>query len=455
MRNLLNKILNFLHLLQSVCANIYYAFPQRKLKLIGVTGTDGKTTTTQMIYHILKENGFKVGYISTISAKIGEREIDTGFHVTTPDPWSVPKYLKMMSDQGIEYVVLESTSHGLVQNRLWGIEFNSATITNIKSDHLDYHKTWENYAKAKALLIDKVKDGGAVVLNEDDKESAKFLKEYLKDVEEEEIKQIWYSKSQLEEVKSSFEGFEFEFEGQRFFLPIIGRYNLENALAAINICKKYLPLTLISKALANFPSPIGRMEVIQTKPFVVIIDFAHTPHALEAALNSLRDIQKTGRIISVFGCAGKRDRKRREMGRYAITLGEMLILTAEDPRDEKLKDVNDEIIKYAESANGVLLQRFASSKELSGLNFDEVDGKIENLFKALKKPIFAFDEDSIQSRIDAIKFALSIAKDGDIVFITGKAHEKSLAFGKTEYPWYDRDAVLEALKKLQLNNNET
>ena len=176
MRNLLNKISNLLHLAQSVIANIYYAFPQRKLKLIGVTGTDGKTTTTQMIYHILKENGFKVGYISTISARIGDKEIDTGFHVTTPDPWSVPKYLKMMADQGIEYVVLESTSHGLVQNRLWGIEFNSATITNIKSDHLDYHKTWENYAKAKALLIDKVKDGGAVVLNEDDKESAKFFK---------------------------------------------------------------------------------------------------------------------------------------------------------------------------------------------------------------------------------------------------------------------------------------
>lgn len=445
MKNLLNKLASILHLMQSFGANVYYAFPQRKLKLIGVTGTDGKTTTTQMIYHILKDNGFKVGYISTISARIGEKEIDTGFHVTTPDPWSVPKYLKMMADQGIEYVVLEATSHGLVQNRLWGLEFNSATITNIKSDHLDYHKTWENYAKAKALLLDKVKEEGVVVLNDDDKESAKFLKNYLKDVEEDEIKQIWYSKSQLSDVESSFKGFSFEFEGQAFTLPIIGNYNLENALAAINICKKYLPLTLISKALSTFPSPIGRMEVIQTKPFVTIIDFAHTPHALEAALKSLREIQKTGRIISVFGCAGKRDKARREMGRYALTLGEILVITAEDPRDEKLYDVNNDIIKYANEANGELIERFKNHNELSKVNYKEIDDKIEKLSNQLKKPIFAFDEDSVQSRKDAISFALNLASDGDIVFITGKAHEKSLAFGNTEYPWYDKDYTLEAL----------
>ncbi len=148
-RNLKNK----LHAWQSYQANVKHNFPFRKLKIIGVTGTDGKTTTTQMIYHILKSNGLKVAYLSTISAKIGDQTIDTGLHVTTPDPWDVPKYLKMMVDEGVEYVVMEATSQGLEQNRLWGIQFEAIAIINIKSDHLDYHENWENYALAKYKII--------------------------------------------------------------------------------------------------------------------------------------------------------------------------------------------------------------------------------------------------------------------------------------------------------------
>src|SRR6185369_9500808 len=147
----IQKIANIYHMFQSIKANYKYGFPFKELKIIGITGTDGKTTTTSMIYHIFKQNKLKAAYISTIKGEIGSEKIDTGLHVTTPEPWDVPKYLRMMVNKGIKYAILESTSQGLQQNRLWGIKFDAATITNIKSDHLDYHKTWENYARAKFM----------------------------------------------------------------------------------------------------------------------------------------------------------------------------------------------------------------------------------------------------------------------------------------------------------------
>ncbi|MBW7953676.1 UDP-N-acetylmuramyl peptide synthase, partial [Candidatus Dojkabacteria bacterium] len=177
--HIIQKLKNRYHLLQSLIANLKHGFPARELKVIAVTGTDGKTTTTSMIYHVLKEAGLKVGYISTIEAKIADETLDTGLHVTTPDPWDVPYYLDKMRRKGITHVVLESTSSGLQQNRLFGIKFDAATITNIKTDHLDYHGTWENYAAAKYLVAKKLKEKGLLVLNGDDKKSAEWLKEKL------------------------------------------------------------------------------------------------------------------------------------------------------------------------------------------------------------------------------------------------------------------------------------
>lgn len=439
-------IKNFIHLLQSIVANMYYGFPQRKLKLIGVTGTDGKTTTTQMIYHILKYNGFKTAYLSTISAKIGEKELDTGFHVTTPDPWMVPKYLKMMVKEGAEYVVIEATSSGLAQNRLWGITFVAGAITNIRSDHLDYHGTWENYAKAKAKLLDMIKDGGIAALNNDDTSSLSFLKEYVDGIDESELKIIWYSKDKLTNVESSFKGLEFDYEDEHFNLPLIGSYNLDNALAAICLTKKYLPISKISEALNHFPTPLGRMQVMQIKPFSVIIDFAHTPHALRSALNSVREISDKGRIISVFGCAGQRDVGRREMGKIAARWGEIMILTSEDPRDEKLKDINAMIIKQAMEKNGELIKEFNDHEEFEGRDINNIKEGLEKSLLSSSTPIIAFNEDSIKSRQDAIKLALEIAQDNDIVFITGKAHERSMAFKGVEYPWNEQEEVKKALE---------
>lgn len=179
MKKFFRQYKNFIHASQGVLAEIYYGLPYKKLKFIAVTGTDGKTTTTQLIEHILQKNNFKVAYLSTISAKINGVEYETGLHVTSPDPWILPKFLRLMVQKNVEFIVLEVTSQGLVQNRTIMIPFDASVITNIKSDHLDYHESWGNYAEAKFKIIENTKDNGLIVLNKDDRKSAKWLSKKL------------------------------------------------------------------------------------------------------------------------------------------------------------------------------------------------------------------------------------------------------------------------------------
>lgn len=446
----IQKAKNIYHLFQAVYANYKYDFPAKDLKVLGVTGTDGKTTTTMMLYHVLKNSGLNVGYISTTGAKIGDKDLDTGLHVTTPDPWMVPKYLRQMVEEGVTHVVLESTSNGLQQNRLWGVGFDGGIITNIKSDHLDYHGTWENYAKAKFELVMKLKPKTTLVINKEDEKSYNWLKEEILrqrlNIKVEEV-----DKSKVDDIEFSVKGIKYDFLGKKFELPIIGKYNLENSLGAVLLLKEFVPLEDISKHLKTFKPPKGRMEVIQTEPFTVIIDFAHTPNSLESALKSLKEIkQSSQKIITVFGCAGMRDKERRKMGEVSARLSDITILTAEDPRDEKLYDVNNQILEYAKESKGKLVNRFEDSEHYKVEKLEEIKSEMTKTSSQGYKPFFAFDADDITSRKDAISLAVKLAKKGDIVYLTGKAHEESLAFGieQVEYPWSEHEVVREALKSL-------
>jgi len=454
--NIIRSLKNNLHKSQAINANKKYGYPNKKLKIIGVTGTDGKTTTVSLIYHILKAAKLKVGFISSVEAKIGDKSLDTGLHVTSPDPWILPKYLKMMVDQDIEYAILETTSQGLDQHRFEGIKFDAAVITNIREDHLDYHTNWEKYAAAKFTLLRNLKEESIAVLNADDEKSAQWLRKKSADLKQN-IYVKWSSRKSVVGIKLSLNYIAFQYNSVEFMIPIPGmEYNLDNILEAILLCESLLPLSEIKKALESFKMPKGRMEVVLEEPLEIIVDFAHTAPALSYSLPSLAKLLPKGKkLTTVFGCAGKRDKGRRRMGKSAAKYSDLIILTAEDPRSEKVAAINTEIYNYAKQENGILIQRFRNHDDYVLTSLGEIHAKIAHAWKNNQKPVICFDEDNKNSRRDAIELAIRLARRGDFLYITGKGHEQSLAFGNNEkeYAWNDPTEITEALARLNILNN--
>jgi UDP-N-acetylmuramoyl-L-alanyl-D-glutamate--2,6-diaminopimelate ligase len=263
----------------------------------------------------------------------------------------------------------------------------------------------------------------------------------------------WYSKSEVQNFTQSFAGMEFDYESVHFSLSIFGYHMLENVLAATKACAALVDVPTIAKGLTTFLPPPGRMEIIQMKPFTVIIDFAHTPSSLERSLESIHELQGVdGRVITVFGCAGDRDRSRRLMGIPAAKYSKLVILTAEDPRNEDLSAINTEIYQVAEPNGAVMIERFNDHNEFAHANFDNLFAKVERVVENQDIPFVAFDEMSINSRLDAIEFALKAAQPGDIVYITGKGHEKSLCFIDTEFEWSDPMVVKNILQSSKSNH---
>jgi UDP-N-acetylmuramoyl-L-alanyl-D-glutamate--2,6-diaminopimelate ligase len=411
---------NEYHKIRAKRAVIKYGDPSSKLKIIGITGTDGKTSTSTMLYEILKAGGKKVGLITTISAKIGDNEYPTGFHVTSPDPEDLQKFLKDMVDAGLEYVVLETTSHGLYQNRVYGIDYLAALYTNITHEHLDHHKTYAKYVKAKAKLMKQTNvENGFAVINRDDQSYDLLQKEALKLG----LKTFTYGLSEKSDIYAtnineeidktdfiaSFRGSEYNMS---MHLP--GRYNIYNSLAAIMAALRIdLKAKDISKGLQEIKGIEGRWEIIQNEPYKVIVDFAHTPNSLYNVLKFAQEDNGKGRVIVVFGSAGKRDRSKRPlMGKAAATFADTIILTAEDPRGESVTKISKEI------ATG-----------FAGLS------KVENT-----------DYFILEDRRKAIELAIKLAKPSDTVLITGKGHEGSLNLdGITEIPWSDPRVTEELL----------
>lgn len=298
----------FWHLPRAALANVVYGFPAGGLKVIGVTGTDGKTTTTHMIYEILKAAGKKVSMISTINSP--------GLHVTSPDPFVVQKLIKEAVSNKNEFMVLEVTSHAIDQFRFWGIKFEAGVITNITREHLDYHKTFKKYVETKFKLLKNSKHG---VINHN-----------LSQISERPSNVLLFGQS----IKPTLK------------LKIPGEYNIENASSAIAVTSALgIDKDLAKKVLQNFQNVSGRMEEIKNKKGIkIFVDFAHTPNGLEQALKALRKLTK-GKLIAVFGSAGQRDvGKRPLMGKIAGELADYTVITAEDPRGE-LETINKQILQ--------------------------------------------------------------------------------------------------------------
>ncbi|MBE0671306.1 MAG: UDP-N-acetylmuramoyl-L-alanyl-D-glutamate--2,6-diaminopimelate ligase [Anaerolineales bacterium] len=406
-------------------AAAFYNWPARKLTVVGVTGTDGKTTTSNLIYKILVAAGIKAGMISTVNAVIGDEVLDTGFHVTTPDAHDVQAYLAKMVDAGLTHVVLETTSHGWAQHRVDACEFDVAVVTNITHEHMDEHGSYENYRAAKARLfssleITREKPQGNPrlgVINRDDAKSFDFLDKLIK------VDKVNYglgrdANIRAVDIEYTHTGIKFTAVSRDFRVGVssnlVGAYNVSNCLAALTAAVYGLEIVpqVAAQGIAALDGIPGRMEnIAMGQNFTAIVDFAHTPNALKVALEAGRKMTQ-GRVISVFGSAGLRDKeKRRMMAETSIELADLSILTAEDPRTESLDGILEEMAEGARSKGGVEEETFWR----------------------------------IPDRGEAIKFAIRLAREGDIVLSCGKGHEQSMCFGRTEYLWDDRIAMKAAL----------
>lgn len=402
---------NIYHLQQALIANLINGFPSRGLKVIGVTGTDGKTTTANLIYHILHEAGEKAAIVSTVGAVIDGVKFDLAFHVTTPGRFAVQSYIKKAKKAGVKYIVLEVTSHALDQHRISGIHVDIGVVTNITREHLDYHKSYDNYVKAKAKLLKKAK---IAVVNKDDHSYLLLKKKELHNYHN---KIVTYGMKKDSDMNPHIFSFQ---------TKLLGQFNKYNCLAAITVLQQlHVSDTAIRKGLMSFKPPLGRQEVVYNKDFMVINDFAHTPNSFSVILPEARRLT-SNRLIHVFGSAAKRDKfKRPEMGKFSAKYSDIIVLTSEDPRDEPIESINNDI--------------------LAGIKGFEVIPDMRNLdvtFSIQKGKKYVF---VIPDRNEAIRYAISITKKGDVVLLTGKGHEKSINYGKGEEPWDETESAKKAI----------
>jgi UDP-N-acetylmuramoyl-L-alanyl-D-glutamate--2,6-diaminopimelate ligase len=439
------SIKNIYHLQQAILANIWHGFPSRRLKVIGVTGTNGKTTTVQMIAKILENAGYKIAIASTINFKIGEKEWVNASKFTTLSSFKLQRHLKEAAKAGCEYAIVEVTSHALDQNRVWGVDFSVAAITNITREHLDYHKTMDKYAEAKEKLFELVSKNKktATVINLNSEFADKFLRHeagqkygyFLEspashasqsDAGRQNPKCAIDKNIQLviaRDIKLEIGSSKFIVGGKNFSLNLPLEFNIENALAAICTgLSQNIPLEKISGALSMIKGVPGRMEKIENKRDLdIIVDYAVTPDSLEKIYTYLNGLKKeNSRIIAVFGSCGERDRgKRPIMGEIVSHYADFVFVTNEDPYSEDPQEIIDEVF------TGVLKYKKEN----------------ENAWR-------------ISDRREAIKKALQIAKPGDIVAATGKGAEETMAIGNKRIPWNDPKVIRELLQETGSGKNQ-
>ena len=407
------QLKNYLwHYPQNLLANILLGFPSRKLTLIGITGTDGKTTTATLIQHILLNAGIKAEAFTTINSP--------GLHTTSPDAKVIQQSFVEMNQKGITHCVLETTAHGLDQFRFLGCHFKSCVITNITHEHFDDFPTIDLYTKAKSRLF---ANSDTKIFNADDS-SYPFLKKLFP-------KHLSYSIDK----KSDFQATNIIIDKQKMSFTVNGKkiitdsnyhYQIYNILAAIAVISSLnLSIDLVSKTVEIFPETKGRRENIENNfNFKTIVDFAHTPNALAVTLSSLRQTS-TGRLIVIFGATGGRDQSKRPiMGKNVSELSDIAIITADDTRNEKVEDINKQIISGIDPQKSIL---------------------IDPLNPVITKPKL-FHYANISNRQDAFNLAIKIAKAGDTIIACGKGHETTILHGKTEYPWSEAEAFRTAFR---------
>jgi len=406
----------------SAVAAWFYGHPSREMTVIGVTGTDGKTTTSHLLTSVLESAGLSVGRLGTVDVHRTGQTMASESRMTTPEAPDVHRELRAMADAGCRYAIVESTSHGLALQRLEDVDYDMAVMTNITGDHLDFHETFEQYRAAKARLFEMLDRPSAkempkaAIVNTDDPSAEHCLAQtsaqairFALDTPDVDVM------ARDVTLRSDGSGFELvtPIGSANVELHLPARFNVANALAAAaaGYALGFAP-TVIAKGLESCPGVPGRMErIVAGQPFEVVVDYAHTGDALRKILEVLR-VVTSGRLIVVAGAAGERDPGRRfGVGRAAADGADYAVFTSEDPRSEDPGEIVAEIGRHAEAAGRV-----------RGRDFVEVE-----------------------DRREAIRHAVSVARSGDVVAICGKGHERSIIFGDTTLPWDDRQVAREEL----------
>lgn len=408
------------HRISAYAAAIYHGFPSRKLTMIGVTGTSGKSSTVEIIYHILHASGKKTGSISGVQFHINERTYLNKTLRTTLRPWTTQKLLRQMVKDGVEICVMEVSSHAIDQNRILGIDFDTAVLTNIyENEHIDYHGNFADYVQTKARLFEdvntsyrKVDTNKTIVLNQDCEQFSSF---------EANADEVWTFSLRKQatfmpsNIKYTSQGISFELRVPNNKLniqvPIVGRHNTENIMAAIATTQAHeVDFKTIEQALKNFPGIPGRLENIEgNHPFSLFVDFTYKPSALSSVLSTLNDIKGGSRLIVVWGGAGGRAESNwQESAEIIDQLADEIIITTDDPYDTKPQYIAQKIREKIDRKEG------------------------ENFFE-------------IDDRYEAIRYAIFTAKPGDIVLIAGRGHEPTQTIGTTKIPFDDREVCREIL----------
>lgn len=387
----------------SIMAANFYDNPSEKIKLVGVTGTNGKTTTTTLLYQLFRKSGYKVGLLSTVRNMIRD-EVISATH-TTPDSVQLNALLARMVAEGCTYCFMEVSSHAVAQKRIAGLKFTGAVFTNLTHDHLDYHKTFEEYLKAKKAFFDGLSEEAFALTNTDDKNGNVMIQNTRARKYSYSLKSMSDYKCRL--IENHFQGLILNIDGHEVICRLVGSFNAYNLTAA------YATAVLLGQdkmhvltQLSNLDSVEGRFDYLTSKKKIVgVVDYAHTPDALENVLKTIHDVSGQGRIITVVGCGGDRDSTKRPiMAKIASEMSDKVILTSDNPRSEDPA----EIIRAMEK----------------GIATGETR-------KAL----------SIVDRKEAIKTAVSIAQPGDVILIAGKGHEKYQEIKGVRTPFDDKEIL--------------
>ena len=419
-RDVFKKIEPLGHLAEAVIMNIRHGFPGRKLRIIGVTGTNGKTTTSFMIHRLLHESGIKVGLLTTVANGIGDTIVPQAEHITTAQAGVLQQKLREYARAGVEWVVVETSSHSLAQHRVWGVPYEIAVMTNITHEHLDYHGTFANYVEAKRRLFKIANKHGLRygVVNQQDPSASLFVKTVANTTTYGiGAGELSASNVTLAADHSSYTATVGE-DSYDIRVNIPGEFNISNSLAAIAVGRKLgLSKKEIETGIAALQGVAGRMNVInEGQKFQVIVDFASTPDAFERFFESVRPLTK-GKLIAVFGSAGRRDEAKRSVqGAIASKSADIVILTEEDDRDVDGNDILQEIAVGAKKA-----------------------GKTEG------KDLFL-----ILNREEAIGFAMTqVTSPDDVVVLLGKGHEQTIERADGAYPWNEAEVARAALQELK------